>query len=90
MNSITIKDAFALPRMEEIFDCLHGSKYFSTIDMKSGYQQVEVEESRKERTAFTVGNLGFYEYVSMRFGLSNSPATYQRIMKDILGDYHMQ
>ena len=76
--------------MEEIFDCLHGSKYFSTIDIKSGYHQVEVEESHKERTAFTVGNLGFYEYVSMPFGLSNSPATYQRIMQDILGDYHMK
>ena len=90
LNNITIKDSFALPRMEEIFDCLHGAKYFTTIDMKSGYHQIEVEESHKERTAFTVGSLGFYEYNQMPFGLTNSPATYQRIMQDILGDFNMK
>jgi len=89
LNSITIKDSFALPRMEEIFDCLHGAKYFSTIDMKSGYHQIEVEEDHKQRTAFTVGSMGFFEYNKMPFGLTNSPATYQRIMQDILGDLNM-
>ena len=62
--------------MEEIFDCLHGAKYFTTIDMKAGYHQIEVEESHKERTAFTVGSIRFYEYKKMSFGLTNSPATY--------------
>ena len=90
LNSITVKDSFALPRIEEIFDCLNGAKYFSTIDMKSGYHQIEVEEGHKERTAFTVGSLGFYEHNKMPFGLCNSPATYQRIMQDILGDFNMQ
>jgi len=90
LNKITIKDSFALPRIEEIFDCLDGAKYFSTMDMKSGYHQIEVEESHKERTAFTVGSLGFYEYNKMPFGLCNSPATYQRIMQDILGDLNMK
>ena len=54
------------------------SKSFSTIDMKSGYHQVKMEEIHKERTAFTVVTLRFYEYCKMPFGLNNSPATYQR------------
>lgn len=89
LNERTIKDSYALPRMEEIFDCLHGAKYFSTLDMKSGYHQVEVEESHKERTAFTVGSIGFFEYNKMPFGLCNAPATYQRLMQDCLGNLNM-
>ena len=89
LNTRSVKDAYALPKIEEIFDVLQGSKYFSTIDMKSGYHQVEVEESHKERTAFSVANLGFYEYVKMPFGLTNSPATYQRLMEECLGDLNM-
>lgn len=85
-----LKDSYALPRVEEILDCLSGSQYFSVLDMKSGYYQVELEESHKERTAFTVGPLGFYEYNRLPFGLTNSPATYQRLMEDILGDYHLR
>lgn len=89
LNKRTVKDAYALPRIEEVFDCLKGAKLFTVMDMKAGYHQVEVEETHKERTAFTVGPLGFYEYVKMPFGLSNSPATYQRLMEECLGDYNM-
>jgi len=52
-NQKTFQDYFVLPREYEIFDSLHVAKYFSTLDMKSGYRQVEVEESHKERTALT-------------------------------------
>ena len=89
LHKRSVKDAYALPRIEEVFDVLHGAKYFSTIDMKAGYHQVEIEDHHKERTAFTVGPLGFYEYIKMPFGLSNSPATYQRLMEEVLGDYNM-
>ena len=89
LNSKTVKDAYALPRIEEIFDVLKGSKFFSTIDMKAGYHQVEIDEEHKERTAFTVGPLGFLEYNRMPFGLSNSLATYQRLMEECLGEYNM-
>ena len=85
-----MKDSYALPRIEEIFDVLHGAKVFSVIDMKSGYHQVEVEEEHKDRTAFTVGPLGFFEFIRMPFGLSNSPSTYQRLMEECLGDYNMK
>jgi hypothetical protein len=90
LNERTIKDSYALPRVEEILDCLAGSQYFSVLDMKSGYYQVEIAEEHKERTAFTVGPLGFYEYNRLPFGLTNSPATYQRLMQDILGDLHLK
>ena len=90
LNQRSVKDAYALPRTEEVFDILHGAKVFSTIDMKSGYHQVEMEEIHKERTVFTVGPLVFYEYCKMPFGLTNSPATYQRLMEECLGDYNMK
>ena len=89
LNQRIIKDAYALPRIEEVFDCLNNSKYFSVIDMKSGYHQVSIEEDHKERTAFTVGALGFYEFSKMPFGLASSPAVYQRLMEECLGDYNM-
>ena len=56
--------------------------------MTSGYNQLVIEEEYKCRTAFTVGHLGFYEYNRMPFGLTNSPATYQRLMEECLGDLH--
>ena len=90
LNNITKKDSYALPRIEELLDCLGGSTFFSVIDMKSGYHQVEIFEPHKERSAFTVGPLGFYEYTRMPFGMTNSPATYQRLMEDCLADYHLR
>jgi hypothetical protein len=86
LNNITKKDSYALPRIEELLYCLGGSTFFSVIDMKSGYHQVEIFEPHKERSAFTVGPLGFYEYIRMPFGMTNSPATYQRLMEDFLAD----
>lgn len=90
LNNRTVKDSFALPRMEDIFDCIHGATYFTTMDMKSGYHQVELGETRKESTAFTVGSIGFNEYNKIPFGLTNSPATCQRFMQECLGDMCMR
>jgi len=90
LNKRTIKDSYALPRIEEILDTISGAKYFTVLDMKSGYHQVEIEEAHKERTAFTLGPLGFYEFNRLPFGLSNSPATYQRLMEDCLSDLNMK
>ena len=58
-NNRTIKDGYELPRIDDTLDCLHGAKWFSTLDLKSGYWQVELEEEAKPLTAFTMGPLGF-------------------------------
>ena len=89
LNARTIKDSYCLPRIEEILDSLSGAKYFSVLDLKSGYHQVEIAEHHKERTAFSVAPLGFYEYNRMAMGLANAPATYQRLMESVLGDLHL-
>ncbi|MCG8048820.1 MAG: DDE-type integrase/transposase/recombinase, partial [Candidatus Thiodiazotropha taylori] len=90
LNNRTIKDSYALPRIEEILDTLAGSKYYTVLDMKSGYHQVEIFEQHKSRTAFTVGPLGFWEFNRLPFGLNNAPATYQRLMEQCLGDLNMK
>ena len=90
LNKRTKKDAYALPRIEELLDSMAGNRYFTVIDMKSGYHQVEILEPHKERTAFTVGPLGLYEFNRMPFGLTGAPATYQRMMQDVLGELHMK
>ena len=90
LNNRTVKDSYALPRIEEILDTLAGSKYFTVLDMKSGYHQVDVLEEHKCRTAFTVGPLGLWEFNRLPFGLSNAPATYQRLMEQCLGDLNMK
>ena len=93
LNARTIKDAYSLPRIEESLDCLNGSQIFSSLDLKSGYWQVELEEESIPLTAFMVGPLGFYECVRMPFRLTNAPATFQRLMESCLGElelvYHL-
>jgi transposase InsO family protein len=86
LNSRTIRDAYALPRVDDTLDALSGARLFSCLDLRGGYWQVELEESAKEKTAFTVGNLGFFEFNVMPFGLTNSPATFQRLMESCLSD----
>ena len=89
LNNRTIKDGYSLPRIEDTLDCLHGAVWFSTLDLKSGYWQVELEEEAKPLTAFTVGPLGFWECECMPFGLTNAPATFQRLMESCLGELHL-
>lgn len=86
LNIKTKKDNYALPRIDEILDSLAGNAWFSVLDMKSGYYQIPIAEEHKERTAFTVGSLGFFEHNRMAMGLVNAPATYQRLMEECLGD----
>jgi len=86
LNKRTVKDAYALPRIEDLLEGLGGNKYYTVLDMKSGYHQVELEDQHKAYTAFTVGPLGFYEFTRLPFGLSNAPATYQRLMESCLDD----
>ena len=89
LNSHTIKDAYSLPRIDETLDCLGGLIIFTSLDLKSGYWQVEMDEMSKQLTPFTVGPLSFYECERMPFGLTNAPATFQRLMESCLGDLHL-
>ena len=90
LNQNTIKDAYALPKIDEIMDFLIGSQYFSSLVLKKGYYQMEVEEEDKGKTAFTVGSsLGFFEFNRLRFGSTNAPASFQRLMEHVMGDLHM-
>ena len=90
LNSRTIKDTYSLPQIEESLDCLNGAKIFTSLDLKSGYWQVPLEEESIPLMAFTVGPLGFYECVRMPFRLTNAPATFQRLMESCLGDLHLK
>ena len=89
LNNRTVKDGYSLPHIEATLDYLHGAQWFSTLDLKSGYWKVELEEDAKPLTAFTVGLLSFLECECMPFGLTNAPATFQRLMESCLGELHL-
>ena len=89
LNNTTIKDGYSLPRFDDTLDCLHAAKWFSTLGLKSGYWQVELEEEAKLLTAFTMGPLGFWECERMPFGLTYAPATFQRLMESCLGELNL-
>lgn len=83
LNDLTIDDKYPLPNINDIFDKLGKSTYFSTLDLASGYHQIEVEPQDRSKTAFTTPS-GHYEFTRMPFGLKTAPATFQRAMDNVL------
>ena len=90
LNSHTVKDAYSLPRVMETLDCLNGAQWFTSLDLRAGYWQVELDGDRKPLTAFTVGPLGFYACERMPFRLTNVPVTFKWLMETCLGELHLQ
>ena len=87
VNAVTIKDAQSLPRIDDTLDSLGDASYFFTLDLASGYWQVEVDPSDWEKTAF-VTPFGLHQFRVMPFGLSNAPATFQRLMEQVFTGLH--
>ena len=85
LNKITVKNRYPLPKVEELMDRLHGARYFTKLDLYSGYHQIRLREEDIQKTAF-VTRYGAFEYLVMPFGLCNAPATFQRVMNTILRD----
>ncbi|KAL5007068.1 hypothetical protein ScPMuIL_015874, partial [Solemya velum] len=90
LNAKTVKDAYSLPRINDTLDTLIGAKYFSKLDLHSGFWQVEIAEEDKHKTAFSLGPLGFWECNRMAFGLTNAPSTFQRLMETCMGELNLR
>ncbi|KAH9174146.1 hypothetical protein AeNC1_017688, partial [Aphanomyces euteiches] len=85
LNEVTIKDSYPLPRIDDLLDVLGKAKYFSTMDVASGYWNVRMEENSIPKTAFTC-KFGLYEWLAMPFGLCNAVPQFERLMEHVLRD----
>ncbi len=85
LNQQTVKSRYPLPRIDDLFDQLHGAQVFSSIDLQSAYYQVRLKPEDVPKTAFTTP-LGLFEFRVLCFGLTDAPGTFQNIMNDVLKD----
>ncbi|XP_056457197.1 uncharacterized protein LOC130391037 [Gadus chalcogrammus] len=88
LNNRTTPDQYTMPRIDDALDSLSGSQWFSVLDLRSGYYQIEMAPEDKEKTAF-ICPLGFYQFERMPQGITGAPATFQRLMEKAVGDMHL-
>jgi hypothetical protein len=86
LNKVTVSEIWPLPRIDDILDCLLRSKWFSTLDLKSGYYQVAMSPQSISETAFITPN-GHYEFLRLPFGLKTVPSHFSKTMFQALGDF---
>ena len=89
LNTCMKKDSYPLPRIQEALESLVGAGHFSYLDLKSGFWQIKMDDSSKQYTVLTLGNLGFFECDCMPFGLCNAPATFQWLLQNCLGKLNL-
>ena len=89
LNMHTKKDSYPLPQIQEVLESMAGTEHFSAMDFKSRFWQVKMVPESQQYTAFTVGDLGFYKFNRIAFGLCNVPATFQCLMQNTLGELNL-
>ena len=90
LNAATVKDAHPLPRIDGLLDTLHGARWFSTLDLKSGYWQVPITECDNAKTAFRTSSGQLHKFNQVPFGLCNAPVTFSRLMDRVLSGLHWE